>query len=306
MAQQTINIGTVANDGTGDPLRDAFDKANDNFTELYAGLTGLLDFKGSTDCSANPNYPAASKGDFYLVSVAGMIGGASGIVVEAGDSFFATADNAGGTQASVGTSWTVVQGNITSYMPKTGGVFTGDIEVPAEAYDATGWNGNNEAPTKNDIRDKIEGIIAGVPSAYTDEMARDAIGAALVAGTNVTITVNDGADTITITVDRTPALQAVTSSATVTPTFSNDQVNITAQAAGLTLANPTGTAVDAWGLSIRIKDNGTARSITFGSQYRAMGVTLPTTTVISKTLYLGCVWNAADTKFDVVAVALEA
>ena len=26
MAQQTINIGTVANDGTGDPLRTAFDK----------------------------------------------------------------------------------------------------------------------------------------------------------------------------------------------------------------------------------------------------------------------------------------
>jgi len=35
MAQQTINIGTVANDGTGDPLRTAFDKINDNFTELY-------------------------------------------------------------------------------------------------------------------------------------------------------------------------------------------------------------------------------------------------------------------------------
>ena len=39
MAQQTINIGTVANDGTGDPLRTAFDKANDNFTELY-GMGG--------------------------------------------------------------------------------------------------------------------------------------------------------------------------------------------------------------------------------------------------------------------------
>ena len=35
MAQQTINIGTTANDGTGDPLRTAFDKINDNFTELY-------------------------------------------------------------------------------------------------------------------------------------------------------------------------------------------------------------------------------------------------------------------------------
>ena len=37
MAQQTINIGTTANDGTGDPLRSAFDKVNDNTTELYAG-----------------------------------------------------------------------------------------------------------------------------------------------------------------------------------------------------------------------------------------------------------------------------
>lgn len=35
MAQQTINIGTTANDGTGDPLRTAFDKANDNFNEVY-------------------------------------------------------------------------------------------------------------------------------------------------------------------------------------------------------------------------------------------------------------------------------
>ena len=35
MAQQTINIGSSANDGTGDPLRTAFDKINDNFSELY-------------------------------------------------------------------------------------------------------------------------------------------------------------------------------------------------------------------------------------------------------------------------------
>lgn len=45
MAKQTINIGSAANDGTGDPLRDAFDKTNDNFTELYqlyvAALTAL-------------------------------------------------------------------------------------------------------------------------------------------------------------------------------------------------------------------------------------------------------------------------
>lgn len=35
MAQQTVNIGNAANDGTGDPIRTAFDKVNDNFDELY-------------------------------------------------------------------------------------------------------------------------------------------------------------------------------------------------------------------------------------------------------------------------------
>lgn len=43
MAKQVINIGTTANDGTGDPLRDAFDKVNDNFTELYNDDGGDVD-----------------------------------------------------------------------------------------------------------------------------------------------------------------------------------------------------------------------------------------------------------------------
>lgn len=73
----------------------------------YVGtaVTGLLDLKGSTDCSANPNYPAASKGDFYIVSAAGKIGGAAGTLVDVGDAYYALADNAGGTQAAVGASW---------------------------------------------------------------------------------------------------------------------------------------------------------------------------------------------------------
>jgi len=103
---------------------------------------------------------------------------------------------------------------------------------------------------------------------------------------------------------RLPNIQAVASAATVTPTFANDQVNITAQAAALALANWTGTAVDGWGIATRVKDNGTARAITYGTQYRAAtGVTLPTTTVVGKTLYICGIWNAADSKIDVVAVA---
>ena len=43
MAKQTINVGTSANDGTGDPLRSAMIKSNDNFTELYNGAGGVAD-----------------------------------------------------------------------------------------------------------------------------------------------------------------------------------------------------------------------------------------------------------------------
>jgi hypothetical protein len=38
MAQQIINIGTIANDNTGDTLRGAGQKLNDNFDEIYAAL----------------------------------------------------------------------------------------------------------------------------------------------------------------------------------------------------------------------------------------------------------------------------
>lgn len=89
-----------------------------------AAVTGLLDFKGATDTSANPNYPAASKGDIYVVSVAGKIGGASGKSVDVGDMYLATADNAGGTEASVGTSWVVLEHNL------VGAYFAGGTDVP--------------------------------------------------------------------------------------------------------------------------------------------------------------------------------
>lgn len=54
MAKQIINIGASANDGTGDPIRNAFDKANDNFNELYFSLGGntpvdLFDSNGNFD-----------------------------------------------------------------------------------------------------------------------------------------------------------------------------------------------------------------------------------------------------------------
>lgn len=106
--------------------------------------------------------------------------------------------------------------------------------------------------------------------------------------------------------DYAPRVQSVTSSATVTPTSTNDLVKITAQATGLTIANPTGTMSEGQAMIIRIKDNGTAQTIAFGTNYRAIGVTLPTTTTISKTIYIGLVWNDTDTKFDVLGINTQA
>ena len=43
MAQKTINIGTTVNDGTGEAIRSAFDKTNQNFAELYTNVDGKVD-----------------------------------------------------------------------------------------------------------------------------------------------------------------------------------------------------------------------------------------------------------------------
>ena len=54
MAKQAIGIGTSANDGTGDPLRTAMDKTNDNFNEVYAlfGDGSTLAISGDATVSA--------------------------------------------------------------------------------------------------------------------------------------------------------------------------------------------------------------------------------------------------------------
>ena len=121
-------------------------------------------------------------------------------------------------------------------------------------------------------------------------------------GTSTQFLMADG----TVSTFMNPRVQTVGSSATVTPTSTNDIVTITAQAVGLTLANPTGTFSEGQSLIIRIKDNGTARSIAYGTNFRAIGVTAPTITVLSKTTYLGCIYNSTDTKFDIVGVCTEA
>jgi len=102
----------------------------------------------------------------------------------------------------------------------------------------------------------------------------------------------------------------IASAATITPTAgTTNQYTVTALATGATIAAPSGTPIDGQRLIIRIKDNGTARSLTWtttSGAYRAVGVTLPVTTVLGKVLYVGCIYNSQDNFWDVIATAQQA
>jgi len=107
-----------------------------------------------------------------------------------------------------------------------------------------------------------------------------------------------------------PRVNTATSTATLAWNSSNyDQYQLTAMAANTTVSADSGSPNNGQRIIFRFKDDGTARTLTWttGSSkaFRAIGTTLPTTTVISKTLYVGGIYNSADDRWDVIAVAQE-
>jgi len=70
MARKIVDIGVAGNDGTGDSIREAFRKTNENFSELYAvfGQGGFLKF---TDLSDTPNSLVGESGKIPVVNTLG-------------------------------------------------------------------------------------------------------------------------------------------------------------------------------------------------------------------------------------------
>lgn len=111
MSQQIISIGAAPDDDTGDNLRTAGDKINDNFSEVYAGLH----WRGAHDLSANA-YPSTGgsgssgdiqSGDEWYVSVSGDldVSGLGVITISVGALLKALVDTPGTTPAN----WKVIQ-----------------------------------------------------------------------------------------------------------------------------------------------------------------------------------------------------
>lgn len=104
---------------------------------------------------------------------------------------------------------------------------------------------------------------------------------------------------------KVPATVTVTATASsIAPTTA--KTFITALAGNLTINDINAALkIDGQPIIIRIKDNGTQRTLTINSAYRFVGVTKPTTTTVNKVLYLGGFYNESATKIDIVAVARE-
>lgn len=123
---------------------------------------------------------------------------------------------------------------------------------------------------------------------------------------NITIT---AAQTLTNKRIDPRSVNASATSGAITPDGDITDIYVaTGLTGGITINTPSGTPVNGQKLLIRLRDDGTGRSITWTSTsgaFRAVGIILPTTTVANKTSYVGCVYNSADSFWDAIAVVTE-
>ena len=99
MARQEINVGATANDGTGDGLRTAYIKCNDNFQELYNTTitpTSLPNGTSNVSVADSANVTISIAGSANVVNFAGSLSEFTGNITATGD-------------ISVGNSLTITQ-----------------------------------------------------------------------------------------------------------------------------------------------------------------------------------------------------
>lgn len=142
------------------------------------------------------------------------------------------------------------------------------------------------------------------PGTIPNALGTESITTAMLSALSVTAAkIAEGA----VTPQKVAPATVVTTATTgvVTPILTSRMYIVTALAENATIAVPTGTPLEGQSLTLRIKDNGTARTLTWNAIYRAIGITLPTTTSAGKELYVSCLYNNVASKWDVVSIGRQ-
>ena len=179
MAKQTVNIGTTANDGTGDELRNAFDKLNDNFDEVYGN-------NFVTELMLNDNIVGAAE-----LKVTGN--GTNGQILKTdGDGTFSWIDNDEGDLTAIvagtGLDGTNLSGPIPTINIETGGV--GATQLASSAV--TTAKINNDAVTHDKLENRYTAInaIGTTSGAFNIDFSLGAIHTATLGGAHTGTFIN--------------------------------------------------------------------------------------------------------------------
>lgn len=211
------------------------------------------------------------------------------------------------------TDWDTFNGKqdaLTFGIANTNAVQIDDADAAENDYaklTSSGIEGRSYSEVKTDLglstSDSPQFIGIELGNASDTTLTRSAAGVLAVEG----VVIPSISSTNTLTNKRITA-RVWTAASDATPDINSDDydaVTITALATAITDVNVTGTPTNFQKLIFRIKDDGTARAITWGSDFEAKGVALPTTTVISKVLTVGFIYDSVTSKWGCVASAQE-
>ena len=244
-------------------------------------------------------------GTGYTLNTLGAGAGVSvtnglGTIVVANTGVLSTIAGAGISVSSATGDVTITNAGVLSWSGGTTGLTpatatTGDVTLGGTLAIASGGTNSTATPTAG-------GVAYGTGTAY----------AITAAGTTGQILISNaaGAPTWSSAFNATAVSTASVASPLAWDSSAYAQYALTALANALTInADANAAPVDGQRMTFRIKDNGTARALTWttgsAKSFRVIGTTLPTTTVVNKIVYVGCIYNAADSRWDVIAVAQE-